>query len=1087
MNKILFLILFLFICFSECYSFESPSCFFSIKQNNFKSFISKNLINSDTAKVKITIEKHPCLNQNDGVLNTEVSGLISPLVYSWNILNETNQNLNNISSGKYFVTVNDANGNYVSDTIVLSALDLPPVDLLVSDTLVCQGKELFLYPYGATSYTWKDSDSIVSNEDGSYKVILNQNKTISVKGIGVNNCSSYDSVSLSVYQSPRKINYKVVEDKISMWPAQVYITGVEGGTPPYRFGGFTPLEYPFNLSTNVYDRKGMSFLPFPLGVIDSNNCFFRAPDIKISDSVVSNTTIVPPNFNWVKSIGSNAEGFAVKTDSKGNSIVVGSFKGMLNLNSENNFFELNSNENATFVIKYDSLGNLLWAKNIGTNQIMNCCFLVSIDSKDNIIITLPKVIIYRFGLPNQIIPPFIYKFSQDGELIFVKEHDLDIFNLSVDVFDNIYITGFFSTTNDFDFSESIYEMIPNTNYDGFITKMDSMGNFIWAKNIGFCNDPILVEFDFEGNCYIAGDFPSGKTIDFDPSENSYELTSDRDQFYILKLSNWGNLEWMKLFDNKYGGLINIKLDSDGNLFFAGNMYDTVDLDPGIGTFHFSATDVCRTPVVVKLTNNGEFLWAKQIARGCCNVKKMIIDKNDNLFFTGIIDGGADFEPSLKTYYVNAVTEQPLINTYVAFISKMNKEGEFDWVYSVKGPGEEKINNIHKDDFGNVFATGVYDYTANFGTDTNPQILNSNGDRDAFILKIKDVNNSNKCNNIKAITNLSGNVNFCNGVDSLITANKIQDVTYSWFKNGNLIKSSFDTSIVIKESGNYKLKVSNNQICNDSTDNINVNIIDVLKPNINIDKSNYCTNNLIKLISNYNPEYSYKWFKNDSVLKDVDSNIILIGSAGKYYLRNEKFNCYSISEPCNLFFKDTITWNGQVDSDWHKPCNWSPEVVPEICQVVEIPTTPISPIVSGIANAKNINLYTSSGATLKINNDAILQIESTLLTKTENGCPLLPKISTSPIISLTSNTAILGGGVSYEGNSAVIVKGICWSTSPNPTVSNSKTLNGSGKGTFQSELNGLIPNTVYYARSYAANLNGTNYGEEVVFKTKATDD
>jgi uncharacterized protein (TIGR02145 family) len=82
----------------------------------------------------------------------------------------------------------------------------------------------------------------------------------------------------------------------------------------------------------------------------------------------------------------------------------------------------------------------------------------------------------------------------------------------------------------------------------------------------------------------------------------------------------------------------------------------------------------------------------------------------------------------------------------------------------------------------------------------------------------------------------------------------------------------------------------------------------------------------------------------------------------------------------------------------------------------------------------------------------------------------------------NTTATTGGYVTHEGATPVTARGVCWDTSRDPTITNSKTINGTGKGTFTSLLTGLTPNTTYYVRSYATNSLGTGYGNELSFIT-----
>ena len=95
-----------------------------------------------------------------------------------------------------------------------------------------------------------------------------------------------------------------------------------------------------------------------------------------------------------------------------------------------------------------------------------------------------------------------------------------------------------------------------------------------------------------------------------------------------------------------------------------------------------------------------------------------------------------------------------------------------------------------------------------------------------------------------------------------------------------------------------------------------------------------------------------------------------------------------------------------------------------------------------------------------------------------------KVTTSEVTDITSSSATCGGNVTTDNGSAVTARGICWSTSQNPTINDSKTTDGSGVGSFTSQIPNLVPNTQYYVRAYATNAAGTSYGEEVSFTTLA---
>lgn len=95
---------------------------------------------------------------------------------------------------------------------------------------------------------------------------------------------------------------------------------------------------------------------------------------------------------------------------------------------------------------------------------------------------------------------------------------------------------------------------------------------------------------------------------------------------------------------------------------------------------------------------------------------------------------------------------------------------------------------------------------------------------------------------------------------------------------------------------------------------------------------------------------------------------------------------------------------------------------------------------------------------------------------------LPLLFTNDVVDITDSSATCGGTIADDGNKVITVRGVCWSTSSNPTVSNLHTTDGSGLGQYNSYIAKLAPSTSYSVRAYATNENGTAYGEEKVFTT-----
>ncbi len=119
-------------------------------------------------------------------------------------------------------------------------------------------------------------------------------------------------------------------------------------------------------------------------------------------------------------------------------------------------------------------------------------------------------------------------------------------------------------------------------------------------------------------------------------------------------------------------------------------------------------------------------------------------------------------------------------------------------------------------------------------------------------------------------------------------------------------------------------------------------------------------------------------------------------------------------------------------------------------------------------------YNAVGNSLTYTNEVAL---------TTSALPVLPTLATAGQSSITTNTPVLGGIISSDGGATITARGVCWSTSTNPTIAlPTKTTDGSGTGAFTSNLTGLSANTTYYVRAYATNSVGTAYGNEITFTT-----
>ena len=276
--------------------------------------------------------------------------------------------------------------------------------------------------------------------------------------------------------------------------------------------------------------------------------------------------------------------------------------------------------------------------------------------------------------------------------------------IAADDHGNVYTTGDFRGTVDFDPGPGTFTLTSGGTQDIFISKLDASGNFVWAKQLGGIGweEGHAITVDNKGHVYTTGSFLG--RADFDPGPDTFNLTSlPGIDIFISKLDTSGNFIWAK----KMGGTLAdaahaIAVDSSGNVYTTGYFDGTADFDPGIDTFNltvFGYSDI----FISKLDASGHFVWAKQLGGTSGEVGHSIaIDRSDHVYTTGTFTSIVDFDPGTGTFYLNSGSpgEQEI------FISKLDPSGNFIWATQMGG---EVGYSLAIDDNSNVYTTGYYDW------------------------------------------------------------------------------------------------------------------------------------------------------------------------------------------------------------------------------------------------------------------------------------------------------------------------------------------------------------------------------------------
>lgn len=267
------------------------------------------------------------------------------------------------------------------------------------------------------------------------------------------------------------------------------------------------------------------------------------------------------------------------------------------------------------------------------------------------------------------------------------------------------------------------------NRDLFVVKLNSDGNFQWAKRFGSEGhiEAYSVTLDINGNIYITG--PYRGICDFDPGPGITEFTSLNFQnAYVMKLDPAGDFIWAKEFSGEYYVLPSaITVDSDGNIYTIGNFRGMTDFNPGTGNYTLTPRGDFDV-YVSKLNTEGEFVWAKQIGGTKSDgAASIALDNSGNILLTGSFNGTVDFDPGSGSF--------PITSTGMSdgFFMKLNAAGDFMWAKKIGGTGDDHFAKaVISASTGNIYLSGGFSGTADF--DSGNSQLVALGLRDAFIAK-----------------------------------------------------------------------------------------------------------------------------------------------------------------------------------------------------------------------------------------------------------------------------------------------------------------------------------------------------------------
>ena len=474
------------------------------------------------------------------------------------------------------------------------------------------------------------------------------------------------------------------------------------------------------------------------------------------------------SLEWAKSMGGANFDIAtdIEVDADGNVYTTGYFHGTVDFDPSgvtSTLLTAGANRN-TFIQKLNKDGNLVWAKSISGPEIVNGLG-IAVDKQGNV-----YSIGYFLGTvdfdPNQGVhsitsrgrgaDTYIQKLDSTGNLVWVTIigafDDITPFSIMLDDLGHIYTMGSFRGTVDFDPSTSMHDLVAVGATDMFVQKLDTAGNFLWAKGMGGTFDDQVLDFALDGeeNVYLTGYFQD--IVDFDPgSGTSYMVAGNSPEIFIQKLDSAGNFVWAKeidggSFDNGWG----IATDTLGHVYITGSFGETADFDPGVAIYNLTAIGE-EDAFILKLTTDGNFVWAKNIGGLNSDAGNyLLVDGYGDLYLTGTFESTVDFDPNIG---VSNLTSSGLMDV---FLLKLHPDGDFVWAKKMGGGARDEAFKSAFDDLGNIHLAGYFEGAVDIDPNASAHFLSSNGSGDIFVLKLTIIDNTSITSATPSFLTLSPN-------------------------------------------------------------------------------------------------------------------------------------------------------------------------------------------------------------------------------------------------------------------------------------------------------------------------------------------
>ncbi len=528
-------------------------------------------------------------------------------------------------------------------------------------------------------------------------------------------------------------------------------------------------------------------------------------------------------IGWVNFVGSNGNdrAFNITVDENGNSYTSGYVEGSFEFEKGNPNSMVITDLTDAYIVKYDKDGQFVWIKQLKSTGIGGINGL-EVDDEGNVYSSgeFNKQVDFGLKEDKQSLSfvgnndSYVLKLTKDGEVAWAKQFisgsPIRVNDLAVTNTGKVYTTGFFIGQTDF--NPGLDKFLLRTkggNRDAFVTKLDSNGDLLWAKQIGSVQTVLgtSIAIDQNEDVYVVGNFTG--TLDF-YGDNTLEdelSTRGSSDVFIAKYSKTGTFLWAKQLGGDLQDFTSsVVVDHEGSVIVYANIEGTAKL--GDSVFSPLTRSLDKRAIVLKLDANGVLQWSYQVAGNMyeSHGKPLSFDLENNIYVGGSFEGTVDFDVSERKHLLTSTGKEDV------FVLKIFSNGNFAWVKNLGG-GVASIDNhahairVDKDD--NVFAVGDFSGKVDFHLEESTVTKYSADDNgDIFIYKINQealklgVNNGNEKVNFSVFPNPTTDLLTVQNVDNVV-ALTVLDVS------GRIISTVKNTKSIHVDaikSGMYFLKI-----------------------------------------------------------------------------------------------------------------------------------------------------------------------------------------------------------------------------------------------------------------------------------------